>query len=169
MQTERTSICGRKKVKVETTKESNETSSSQSDNVIRITEVDTTIISPNYPDDYGPDIDCSIVVEFPENQSVQLQFQYFDLEKRNCKYDYLEIVDNWNDSISTTNKSDDSQTIRKCGTDIPSPFTSKGNKVKLRFKTDSSDFEKGFKLLATTGMKNLNLVCMHAMFDISLL
>ena len=152
MLTERTSICGHKKVKVETAKESNETSSSQSDYVTRITEVDTTILSPNYPDDYGPDIDCSILIEFPENQSVQLQFQYFELEKRNCKYDYLEIVDNWNDSISTGNKSDDSQIIRKCGTDIPSPFTSKGNKVKLRFKTDSSVFEKGFKLLATTGI-----------------
>ena len=62
--------------------------------ITKITEIDTTIMSPNYPEKYDSNVDCTIDIEFPENERVQLHFQYFELEKHSkCSFDYLEIID----------------------------------------------------------------------------
>ena len=156
-------------------------------NTSLIAEVDTTIMSPNYPEDYGPDADCIIEIEFPKDKRVQLQFQYFKLEKNpDCRYDYLEIIDPFDELTfdyydysgyssyvsyyssfsyeygSETPRLQNNSLNRKCGHSVPPPFTSKGNTLKLKFKSDRATNEKGFKMIATTGMliKNPNVIQM---------
>ena len=121
-------------------------------------------MSPNYPKDYDANHDCIIEIEFPRNEKVQLQFQSFEVERNDdCKYDYLELIPpsenstsiskgNTSEVSSKTNKSDVSGVIRKCGYDIPLPYTSNTNTLQLRFKSDKSINKKGFKILATIGI-----------------
>ena len=120
-------------------------------------------MSPNYPEHYNDLHDCIIEIEFPRNEKVQLQFQSFAVESgENCKYDYLELIPSSENStliskgnktelLSKNNKSDVSGVIRKCGYDIPLPYTSDTHTLKLRFKSDKNRNRKGFKILATTG------------------
>ena len=139
-------------------------------------------MSPNYPEKYDSNVDCTIDIEFPENERVQLHFQYFELERHSkCSYDYLEIIDpldnyglstdpmtnttiypetivpedpsleNITENHTTINPTQISNGNKKCGSILPLPFTSKGNRLKLRFKTDESTTMKGFKIIATLG------------------
>ena len=160
---EKTRFCARKLTGENSTLESNQKSASSSDYITKITAVGTTIMSPNFPEDYGSSLDCRIDIEFPEHKRVQLQFQYFNIEySSNCKWDTLEIIDPLDNStlipkgnktteIAKVNKSHASNSVKRCGPTLPAPFTSKGNKLRLRFKTNGVVNKKGLKLVATTG------------------
>lgn len=48
--------------------------------------------SPGWPDVYPHNIECSIVLQAPQNSSISLFFTSFDVEGHtSCNYDYLEV------------------------------------------------------------------------------
>ncbi|XP_031624566.1 cubilin homolog [Contarinia nasturtii] len=103
------------------------------------------ISSPNFPDRYPPNKDCVYVINAPNGKQIQLNIESFDLEESNgCSFDSLEI---------RNGASDKSPLIGSfCGTDILPRFKSFSNHMYLRFKTDSSNENKGFKISYNTAM-----------------
>lgn len=101
----------------------------------------TTIISPNYPSDYGYNLDCQVTLAFPER--VSIAFKAFDVGLH-C-YDWLEVIDG---------NSSDSELIgsKLCGSDIPTPIQSNKNSLTLVFHSSGSKNYKGFELEARQGM-----------------
>ena len=56
------------------------------------------LTSPNYPSDYGNNIDCSYRVSLGENSSavVVINFTDFDVEFHStCDFDYIEVKTNY--------------------------------------------------------------------------
>lgn len=50
------------------------------------------IRSPDWPNNYGHDRECSWKIQVPVGQQIMLNFTVFDLENHtNCNYDFLEI------------------------------------------------------------------------------
>lgn len=48
--------------------------------------------SPGWPDIYPHSIDCTTILEAPQNHSISLFFNAFDLESQStCQFDYLEV------------------------------------------------------------------------------
>lgn len=48
--------------------------------------------SPGWPEIYPTNIDCTTVLKAPQNHSISLFFDAFDLESHsNCQYDFLEV------------------------------------------------------------------------------
>lgn len=48
--------------------------------------------SPGWPSVYPHDMDCSIVLRAPQNSSISLFFDSFDVESHSsCNFDYLEV------------------------------------------------------------------------------
>ncbi|XP_029110994.1 cubilin [Scleropages formosus] len=99
--------------------------------------------SPGWPEVYPHDTDCGIVLRAPQNSSISLFFNSFDLETHpNCAYDFLEVR---NGSAA------DSPLLAKfCGSTLPSPVFPRANQVFLRFKSDFSDARNGFEITWTS-------------------
>lgn len=48
--------------------------------------------SPDWPNIYPHDVDCTIILMAPQNNSISLFFNSFNLESHStCSYDYLEV------------------------------------------------------------------------------
>ena len=102
----------------------------------------TTIISPNHPNLYENNQECSITIRYPQEQNVALEFLAFDIETAiDCNYDHLTIYDG-----ATSN----SRLIgsKLCGNTLPGLVNSTGNTMHIRFHTDSSQIRSGFKIVA---------------------
>lgn len=57
-----------------------------------LTSTTGTIWSPNYPQSYGHNAECSWVISVSKGSQLQLRFEDFDVEAgENCKYDFLEV------------------------------------------------------------------------------
>ncbi|XP_065201859.1 protein tolkin-like isoform X3 [Planococcus citri] len=93
--------------------------------------------SPNYPDDYQPNKECVWRITAPENYQAALKFQSFEIENHdNCAYDYVDI---------RNGHSPDSHLIgRYCGYKLPPDIQSTGNKLYVRFVSDSTVQKGGF-------------------------
>ncbi|KAH3692443.1 hypothetical protein DPMN_194284 [Dreissena polymorpha] len=97
------------------------------------------IESPNFPNAYPHNRNCTWIINAALGNSVNISFSHFDVEThRNCTYDYLKI----NDGNLPT-----SPTLgRFCGTNIPPPVASTQDKVWINFKSDYSMARNGFRL-----------------------
>ena len=95
------------------------------------------LYSPNYPDDYRPNKECTWIVKTKPNYQIALKFLSFELENHeSCVYDYVEIRDG---------NSENSNFLGKfCGLKIPSELHSTGNELWIRFVSDSTVQKGGF-------------------------
>ncbi|XP_015810319.3 cubilin [Nothobranchius furzeri] len=93
--------------------------------------------SPGWPDIYPHNVDCTIILKAPQNSSISLFFNSFDLESHsNCNFDFLEIR-NGSTAVSPL-------IGRFCGSTLPSPVFPQFNLLYLRFKSDFSLARDGF-------------------------
>ncbi|XP_070576117.1 bone morphogenetic protein 1-like [Ptychodera flava] len=95
------------------------------------------ITSPNYPENYGDNVDCTWTVTNADGGNVQLVFNSFQTE---TGYDYVQYG-----SGSTP----DADAPRHDGSDIPGSLTSSGDSVWLTFHSDGSQSFSGFQLIAS--------------------
>ncbi|KAI1901374.1 hypothetical protein AGOR_G00033740 [Albula goreensis] len=98
------------------------------------------LTSPGYPSSYLPSQKCAWVIQAPErNQKILINFNpHFDLEDRECKYDYVEVWDG-NDETG--------QLVGKfCGKIAPSPIVSTGNQLYIKFVSDYETHGAGFSI-----------------------
>jgi len=94
------------------------------------------IKSPNYPDNYPHQEDLTIPIEVPSGSKIKLSFTTFDIENEtSCNFDYVKVVDS--DGIT--------ELAKLCGSNIPSPIISSGNKLLVVFHSDGSVNKKGFE------------------------
>ncbi|KAL2085978.1 hypothetical protein ACEWY4_019298 [Coilia grayii] len=108
-------------------------------NFIRITTADY-LTSPGYPMSYYPSQKCVWVITAPEpNQRILINFNpHFDLEDRECKYDYVEVRDGVDESGQLVGK--------YCGKIAPSPVVSSGNQLFIKFVSDYETHGAGFSI-----------------------
>ena len=93
------------------------------------------ITSPNYPQQYGKDIDCRWLISSPGDNNLTLSFLDFKTESSS---DILIVYEgsNVHGSLIDTYSGDNT----------PSPIVSNGNNMYLRFTSDSYTTYRGFKI-----------------------
>ncbi|XP_055910064.1 neuropilin and tolloid-like protein 1 isoform X2 [Eupeodes corollae] len=96
------------------------------------------LYSPDYPNDYPKNINCTRIIEAPKGQLIRLDFRNsFNIEnKEDCKFDYLEIRDGPYGFSNLIGK--------YCGEDFPPMITSKERHLWLHFHSDESIEYSGF-------------------------
>ena len=94
------------------------------------------VLSPNYPQEYGNDIDCRWLISSPGKKNLTLKFWDFETDYYN---DDLNVFDGTNihGNLLNTYSRDDSS---------PSPIVSSGSNMYLRFTSDSTYTSRGFKI-----------------------
>ncbi|KAM3860860.1 neuropilin-1a [Diretmus argenteus] len=106
---------------------------------IRITNANY-LTSPGYPTSYLPSQRCVWVITAPgPHQRILINFNpHFDLEDRECKYDYVEVRDGVDESGQLVGK--------YCGKIAPSPVVSSGNQLFIKFVSDYETHGAGFSI-----------------------
>ncbi|XP_028826652.1 neuropilin-1a isoform X2 [Denticeps clupeoides] len=106
---------------------------------IRITSANY-LTSPGYPQSYYPSQKCVWVITAPgPHQRILINFNpHFDLEDRECKYDYVEVRDGVDESGQLVGK--------YCGKIAPSPVVSSGNQLFIKFVSDYETHGAGFSI-----------------------
>ncbi|RXM97483.1 Tolloid-like protein 1 [Acipenser ruthenus] len=101
------------------------------------------ITSPNWPDKYPSRKECAWAVTATPGHRVKVSFNEFELEQhQECAYDHLEVYDGESDKAAILG--------RLCGSKLPDPVISNGNKMYLRFISDASVQRKGFQATHST-------------------
>uniref|UniRef100_A0A8C7CF07 Neuropilin 2 n=1 Tax=Oncorhynchus kisutch TaxID=8019 RepID=A0A8C7CF07_ONCKI len=98
------------------------------------------ITTPGYPLEYPPHQNCRWVVTAPEpSQRVVLNFNpHFELEKLDCRYDYVEIRDGNSEKADLLGK--------HCSNIAPPAIISSGPVLLIRFVSDYAHQGAGFSL-----------------------
>ncbi|KAK6292912.1 hypothetical protein J4Q44_G00364130 [Coregonus suidteri] len=106
---------------------------------IRITNANY-LTSPGYPASYLPSQKCVWVITAPgPHQRILINFNpHFDLEDRECKYDYVEVRDGVDENGQLVGK--------YCGKIAPSPVVSSGNQLYIKFVSDYETHGAGFSI-----------------------
>ncbi|XP_008845810.1 neuropilin-1 isoform X2 [Nannospalax galili] len=98
------------------------------------------LTSPGYPHSYHPSEKCEWLIQAPEPyQRIMINFNpHFDLEDRDCKYDYVEVFDGENENGRLWGKF--------CGKIAPSPVVSSGPFLLIKFVSDYETHGAGFSI-----------------------
>ncbi|XP_038037989.1 neuropilin-2 isoform X2 [Anas platyrhynchos] len=98
------------------------------------------ITSPGYPNDYPSHQNCEWVIYAPEaNQKIILNFNpHFEIEKHDCKYDFIEIRDGDSEAADLLGK--------HCGNIAPPTIISSGSSLYIKFTSDYARQGAGFSL-----------------------
>jgi len=102
----------------------------------------TIITSPGYPAHYLPNVTEEYVFEVRAGKRIQVEFTDFILEDKcggECAFDWVKVMDDGDGP-------DHILLDKTCSADKPKVFTSKSNKIKVFFQTDSSLEEKGWAM-----------------------
>ncbi|CAK6962491.1 neuropilin-2a [Scomber scombrus] len=98
------------------------------------------ITSPGYPLEYPPHQNCHWVITAPEpSQRIVLNFNpHFEIERLDCKYDFIEIRDGNTENADVLG--------RHCSNIAPAPIISSGPSLQIRFVSDYAHQGAGFSL-----------------------
>ncbi|KAM6989399.1 neuropilin-1a-like [Tautogolabrus adspersus] len=98
------------------------------------------LTSPGYPGAYPPSQQCVWVITAPEpGQKILINFNpHFDLEDRDCKYDYVEVYNGGEEQSPMLGKF--------CGKIAPSPIISSGSQLLIKFVSDYETHGAGFSV-----------------------
>ncbi|XP_054479791.1 neuropilin-2a isoform X2 [Anoplopoma fimbria] len=98
------------------------------------------ITSPGYPLEYPPHQNCHWVITAPEpSQRIVLNFNpHFEIERLDCKYDFIEIRDGNSENADVLG--------RHCSNIAPAPIISSGSSLQIRFVSDYAHQGAGFSL-----------------------
>ncbi|CAM4588869.1 unnamed protein product [Leuciscus chuanchicus] len=98
------------------------------------------VTSPGYPTAYPVNQQCTWLIQAPDpQQKILINFNpHFDLESRECKYDFVQVFDGVDENASSPG--------RFCGKIAPSPITSSGNSLLIKFTSDYESSGAGFSI-----------------------
>uniref|UniRef100_A0A8B9KMC1 CUB and Sushi multiple domains 3a n=1 Tax=Astyanax mexicanus TaxID=7994 RepID=A0A8B9KMC1_ASTMX len=94
-----------------------------------------TVLSPDYPEGYGNNLNCVWLIIAEPGSRIHLAFNDFDLEP---PYDFLTVRDG--------EQADASILGRFTGAEVPSHLTSNSNVLQLEFQADHSMSGRGFNI-----------------------
>uniref|UniRef100_A0A6I8NZE7 CUB and Sushi multiple domains 2 n=1 Tax=Ornithorhynchus anatinus TaxID=9258 RepID=A0A6I8NZE7_ORNAN len=102
-----------------------------------------TVLSPNYPEEYGNHLHCVwLIIAKPESR-VHLAFNDIDVEPQ---FDFLAVKDGGSPESPVLGTFS--------GNQVPSALTSSGHVARLEFQTDHSTGKRGFNITFTTFRHN---------------
>ncbi|XP_036402136.1 CUB and sushi domain-containing protein 1-like [Megalops cyprinoides] len=101
------------------------------------------ILSPNYPDEYGNNMNCVWLIIAEPGNRIHLIFSDFDVEPQ---FDYLIVKDDGMSEPTTFGTFS--------GKDVPSQIASNGHIMRLEFQSDHSNTGRGFNITYTTFGQN---------------
>ncbi|XP_075413304.1 CUB and sushi domain-containing protein 1 [Tenrec ecaudatus] len=101
------------------------------------------ILSPNYPEEYGNNMNCVWLIISEPGSRIHLIFNDFDVEPQ---FDFLAVKD---DGIS-----DVTVLGTFSGNEVPSQLASSGHIARLEFQSDHSTTGRGFNITYTTFGQN---------------
>ncbi|XP_039595033.1 CUB and sushi domain-containing protein 1-like [Polypterus senegalus] len=101
------------------------------------------ILSPNYPEEYGNNMNCVWLIIAEPGSRIHLIFSDFDVEPQ---FDYLTVKDDGASEATTFGTFS--------GKDVPSQLASNGHIVRLEFQSDHSNTGRGFNITYTTFGQN---------------
>ena len=94
--------------------------------------------SPEYPDKYPSDKKCVWIISVSRGKTIELSFEDFQTENDgSCKYDYVEVRNGL--------RIQDPLVGKYCGTANIPLIRSSGSSLFIKFTSDKSVSEKGFK------------------------
>ncbi|XP_069067337.1 neuropilin-1 isoform X2 [Pleurodeles waltl] len=98
------------------------------------------LTSPNYPHSYHASLKCEWLIQAPDpDEKILINFNpHFDLEDRECKYDYVDIIDGENANGRLMGKF--------CGKIAPSQLVSTGPSMFITFVSDYETHGAGFSI-----------------------
>nr|XP_057944796.1 CUB and sushi domain-containing protein 1-like isoform X2 [Doryrhamphus excisus] len=102
-----------------------------------------TVLSPNYPEEYGNNLNCVWLIISEPGSRIHLLFSDFDLEPQ---FDWLVVKDEGVSEPTTFGTFS--------GKDVPSQIASNGHIMRLEFQSDHSNTGKGFNISYTTFGQN---------------
>lgn len=94
-----------------------------------------TVLSPDYPEGYGNNLNCVWLIISESGTRIHLAFNDFDLEP---PYDFLTIKDGDQSGATLLG--------RFSGAEVPSHLTSNSNVLQLEFQADHSMSGRGFNI-----------------------
>merc|ERR1719228_993124 len=98
------------------------------------------ISSGKFPLPYENDCDCEWLIQAPKGTTITINFLKFSLEKsEKCRHDFLAVYDGASKAFPMMGK-------KYCGSSLPTNLHSKGNRLLISFKSDSSVRHPGFQL-----------------------
>ncbi|XP_074652971.1 cubilin-like [Tubulanus polymorphus] len=101
------------------------------------------IQSVYYPESYPSNTECVYLIEQEIGSRITLTFEAFDVEGDvDCEFDYLEVRDG--------GSSNSPMLKRLCGGEMPGAIDSSTHRLYMKFKTDGSTENRGFKVKYTT-------------------
>ncbi|XP_072174323.1 cubilin-like [Diadema setosum] len=102
------------------------------------------ISSTNWPNSYDQNTECVWVISGPQGSLIRGVFDntFYIEPHESCVYDYVEVRDGSTASGSLIGQ--------YCGSTAPSPVTTTGNAMYVRFSTDQSVTHEGFKMTYST-------------------
>uniref|UniRef100_A0AAR2IVV0 CUB and Sushi multiple domains 3a n=1 Tax=Pygocentrus nattereri TaxID=42514 RepID=A0AAR2IVV0_PYGNA len=98
-----------------------------------------TVLSPDYPEGYGNNLNCVWLIIAESGSRIHLAFNDFDLEP---PYDFLTVRDG--------EQTDATILGRFTGAEVPSHLTSNSNVLQLEFQADHSMSGRGFNISYST-------------------
>uniref|UniRef100_A0A669CUG9 CUB and Sushi multiple domains 3 n=1 Tax=Oreochromis niloticus TaxID=8128 RepID=A0A669CUG9_ORENI len=98
-----------------------------------------TVLSPDYPEGYGNNLNCVWLIISEPGSRIHLAFNDFDLEP---PYDFLTIKDGDQSGATILG--------RFSGAEVPSHLTSNSNVLQLEFQADHSMSGRGFNITYST-------------------
>uniref|UniRef100_A0AAZ3P372 CUB and sushi domain-containing protein 1 n=1 Tax=Oncorhynchus tshawytscha TaxID=74940 RepID=A0AAZ3P372_ONCTS len=101
------------------------------------------ILSPNYPEEYGNNMNCVWLIIAESGSRIHLIFSDFEVEPQ---FDYLIVKDDGMSEPTTFGTFS--------GKDVPSQIASNGHIMRLEFQSDHSNTGKGFNITYTTFGQN---------------
>ncbi|XP_019903180.2 CUB and sushi domain-containing protein 1 isoform X3 [Esox lucius] len=101
------------------------------------------ILSPNYPEEYGNNMNCVWLIIAEPGSRIHLIFSDFEVEPQ---FDYLIVKDDGMSEPTTFGTFS--------GKDVPSQIASNGHIMRLEFQSDHSNTGKGFNITYTTFGQN---------------
>ncbi|XP_059357374.1 neuropilin-1a-like isoform X2 [Carassius carassius] len=98
------------------------------------------VTSPGYPSGYLGNQQCSWLIQAPDpQQKILINFNpHFDLEGRECKYDFVQVFDGVDENAVSLG--------RFCGKIAPSQIISNGNSLLIKFTSDYESTGAGFSI-----------------------
>ncbi|XP_059901037.1 cubilin [Gadus macrocephalus] len=108
------------------------------------TDSEGIIISPNWPNNYAANRQCIYLIRLPPGEVAALNFTHMGLQTHgSCTLDYVEVRDGRGETDRLIGK--------YCGSTLPAPIRSTSNTLWVRFKSDSSVQEAGFRAAYSVG------------------
>ncbi|XP_034122311.1 cubilin homolog [Drosophila guanche] len=108
---------------------------------VRLDKIQGAIESPNFPEKYPPDMSCEWDIRAGGKRNhIHLVFSHLSVEEYqpgSCDFDYVMLSDMKDDQLL--------EERRLCTNEGVAPFTSKGNRLLLKFSSDSTLQERGFR------------------------